>query len=170
MITNLNDFRKNENKINENVITATLPNVQTAEHLIAHINSGIQKAMDVFTAQQKIPQLTVSIKNNYINCISETFEQEELGVFKHGVSKAQIQASNTSKLTVNDDGTFPKAVWGTLNLRYEILGGGSNGVSYMFADNDNQFMYDIIENKFYTRKDFFSTTEKRVTGYNTKRN
>lgn len=155
--------------IKESVVTATLPNIQNKEQLIAHISNNIQKAMDIFTVQVKMPNITVTIKNDYLNCISEMYEGDELGIFKHGVSKAQIQAANSSKISINEDGSFAKILWGTFSLRYEVLGGGSNGVNYMFADNDNQFMYDIVENKFYTRKDFFSKTEKRQTGYNTKR-
>lgn len=150
-------------------VMVSLPNIETTEQLIEHISNNVQKAMDIFAAQQKIPQLTVSIKNGYFNIISKTFEEDELGIFKHGVSKAQIQAANSSKISVNSDKTFQQILWGTFSIRYEILGGGSNGVNYMYADNDNQFMYDVLENKFYTRNNYFAKLEKRQTGYNTKR-
>lgn len=160
---------ENHMEINEGTTTASLPNVTTAEQLKAHITHGVQKAMDVFTAQQKMPKITVDIQGEYLRGLSQTFTEDELGVFKHGVKHAQIQISNSSKIQVFE-GLFSKTIWGTFVLRYEVLSGGSNGVEYNYTEGSNQFMYDIIENKFYTRKDYFSTTEKRVTGYNTKRN
>lgn len=156
--------------IKENQQYITIPNVTTTEQLKELIGQNIQKAMDIFTAQQKMPQLTVTVKGDYLNIISKIYEDEELGIFKSGVSKAQIQLFNSTKLIVSN-GQSPKEIWGTLNLHYEVKEGGSNGVKYNFTEDgkDNQFFYDIIANKFFTRKDYFTKTEKRATGYNTKR-
>jgi len=157
--------------IKEGNATVTIPGVTTTEQLAAHIMQGVQKAMDVFTAQQKMPKITVSVKGEYLNGLSQTFTEDELGVFKHGVKHAQIQISNASKLNIEESGMVGQIVWGTFSLRYEVLSGGSNGVPYMYTDKDDQFMYDIAANKFFTRNDYFSSLkEKRVTGYNTKRN
>lgn len=163
---------QNAPKINEaNTQTQTsLPNITTTEQLHAHIMQGVQKAMDIFTSQQKISKITVSVQGEYLRGLSEVFVEDDLGVFKNGVKQAQIQISNSSKLVISE-GLFSQAVWGTLSLRYEILSGGSNGVEYNFTENNsnNQFIYDIVENKFYTVKDYHSKTEKRTAGYNTKR-
>ena len=44
-----------------------------------------------------------------------------------------------------------------------------NDASEFLTESEKYTVIDIVENKFYTRKDFFSKTEKRQTGYNTKR-
>jgi hypothetical protein len=124
--------------------------------------SDLQKAMDVFTAQQKLPNMKISIEaNNTVKGLSEVYTEDELGVLKHGFKQAQLQFRTTPLNQMNTIFCYFQFVCtdfhnGTSKKTHEF--------AYYVNGQPLVVHYDRDSKKFLT-----GTHEKRVTGYNTKR-
>lgn len=117
----------------------------------------IQKALDIFTAQNKMPNIKITkVLPSEVRGVSTAFDENELGLFKNSVESAQIQMTLT--MLHNES-----VCSGHFEIVYKTHGGDVNKMFYYLPSGSiGSFKYSVPENKF-------SINEKKNTGYNTKR-
>lgn len=134
--------------INKNGLKTGIFN--NVEEMKAHVETNFQKALDVFAAKHNIEvPLKMEIKNirevDYIGFTSEDITDPNIfGIFKHSIKSVTIDSFNSSKIegtNYKDQFYCSKSLWMTIHLSYEIISGGTNGLSYPIDGNDSLYYY-----------------------------
>lgn len=147
------------------------PDVKSKDDLIKLIEEGVQSAWDKF-AENNYPldecamKLEISKGRNdkmYIEVKSSwDFTDNELGIFSRAFKRAQMGFFSGREISFSDPERtagkfyFKRYIWTTLNLRFELMSGGTNGAGYILKDNHdrNDVWYDILNKKWMKIDDY----------------
>lgn len=142
--------------------------VKNEKDLFKLIENNIQKAWEEFEnkfdiLEQADMELGIEErKNRYWLVVKKSwkFTDLELGPFFRSMKYAQIGFFSGREILFSDVSRtagkfyFMPYIWTTLNIGYEHFGGGSNGTSVMLDGESDGLYYDILEKKWYTRKEY----------------
>jgi len=147
----------------------THPEVPNKEVLLKLVSDHVQQAWDEF-AENNHPleegNMKLGIVNGrndkkYLEVVeSYAFTDNELGIFFKCFTKAQFNFFSGREICFGDiDNTkgqffFKPYIWSTVNMSFEYFNGGTNGASFMIEDKDDSVFYDILDKKWYTRKEY----------------
>jgi hypothetical protein len=84
--------------------------------------------------------------NGYIGMTSETIPKDKLGILEPCIRKAYFMFFNMPKWPAPQQPYLPA----TLNIRYELYGGGENGLPYYIEGSDTVY-YGVVEEKWFSR-------------------
>ena len=154
----------------------------TIKELVDYLEKDIKSTFITFSKRLGVPVMSnasieKSRNRNYITASSEKMKSEkDLGIFVNCMHSAQASLFSGRELNaVEMDGKllYKPTIWSTVNIMYESLGGGSdglgaggsNGLSWRFSDQGNghlgSIIYSIDEHKIYTQNEWESKEEKK---------
>lgn len=141
---------------------------KTPEELLEYVKINISDAFSKMAARNKIPiknaKITVVDRvgqhgtKYYINLESDPLI--DFGVFKKSIKTANFSFFSGKELefvTKNNHFLFKPVIFTSLNISYQAIKGGSNGLEYIFNEGTdfagNYLWYNILLNLFETEKE-----------------
>lgn len=132
------------------------PNIKSQEDLIKKIEAEINPAWEKFIAEfnipMKNPKITIQDMNRGTYIRLDTDEVDDLGIFANVIKSCKFQFFSGRKVASYSKGEaflFDPIIWSTLNVAYESIKGGSNGMDYQISkEMQSNVWYDILDGKF----------------------
>jgi len=141
------------------------------EELIKFISANIGKSFDIFAKEHNIPKMDIKLEshrgNHSIAGYSADFTEKEMGLFSKALASANLSFfGGKTVIFAENDGKFlfVPYIWTGVDISYESQNGGTNGVNFNFTKKgehpDNSVMYDILDNEWYTKEEYYKKHKK----------